>query len=84
VLRVKVALTVVLALTVKAQPAVPLQPAPLQPVKVEPVLAVAPRAMLVPLAMLALQVLPQSMAGGLGLEVTVPLPVLPVLVTVTV
>jgi len=53
--------------------------APLQPVKVEPVVGAAVSVVLVPLAKFALQVLPQLIP--LALEVTVPLP-LPLLVTV--
>jgi hypothetical protein len=58
---------------------VPLQPPPLQPVKVEPAVGAAVRVVLVPLAKFALQVLPQLIP--LALEVTVPLP-LPLLVIV--
>jgi hypothetical protein len=51
---------------------VPVQ-APLQPVKVKPLAGVALKATLVPPLKLALQVLPQAIP--LGLEATVPLPV---------
>jgi hypothetical protein len=80
VLVAKVAVRLLLASTTRVQLPVPLH-APLHPVKVEPEVGVAERARLVPLAMLALQVLPQS--TPLGLEATVPLP-LPALPTVTV
>jgi hypothetical protein len=73
-----VAVTLVAALTVTAQLAVPVH-APLQPVKVEPVAAAAVSVTLVPETTVALQVVPQLMPAGL--EVTVPLPV-PALVTV--
>ncbi len=76
---VKVAVTLFVPFTTKAQPPVPVQ-APVQPVKVEPAAGVAESATLVPLPMLALQVLPQLIA--LGLEVTVPDPV-PAFSTVT-
>jgi hypothetical protein len=78
-LRANVAVRLFAASMTTAQLPVPVQ-APPQPVKVEPVAAVALRARLVPLATLALQVLPQSMTAGL--EATVPLPV-PALPTVT-
>jgi hypothetical protein len=79
-LKVKAAVTLFAPSTTKAQLPVPVQ-APLQPEKVDPVAAVALRARLVPLAMLVLQALPQSMP--LGLDATAPIPV-PVLPTVTV
>ena len=62
---------------VATQLPVPLH-APLQPVKVDPVAAVAVSVTLVPAVTVVLQVLPQVMP--LGLEVTVPVPV-PLLVT---
>jgi hypothetical protein len=65
---------------VTVQVPVPVQ-APLQPVKVEPVDAVAVRVTLVPLVKVALQVAPQL--TPVGLEVTVPDPV-PLLVRVRV
>jgi hypothetical protein len=73
-----VAVTLLAASRTTAQPPVPVQ-APLQPVKVELVEAVALRPTLVPLGKLALQVAPQLIP--LGLEVTVPVPV-PALATV--
>ena len=80
-LRAKLAVRLALALTTSVQLPVPAQPAPLQPEKVEPAAGVALRAKLVPLAMLTLHVLPQSMP--LGLDTTVPLPA-PALLAVTV
>jgi len=80
VLTAKVAVRLLAASTTRVQLPVPVQ-APLQPENVEPVVGVAERARLVPQAMLALQVLPQSMAEGD--EATVPLPA-PTLPTVTV
>ena len=74
----KVAVTLRAALMVTLQVPVPVQ-APLQPVKVEPVVAAAVRVTLVPLVKLVLQVLPQVIP--LGDEVTVPDPV-PALVRV--
>ena len=76
---VKVAVTDCAAFMVTVQVPVPLQPPPLQPVKVEPPEGVAVSVTLVPLVKLALQVLPQLIPAGL--EVTVPVPV-PLLVTV--
>jgi hypothetical protein len=75
-LRAKVAVRLVLALTTRAQVPVPVQP-PLQPVKVEPVAAVALRARLVPLAALVLHVVPQLMPAGLEATVPLPAPALP-------
>ncbi len=73
-----VAVTLLAASSTTAHPPVPVQ-APLQPVKVEPVAAVALRPTLVPLVKLALQVAPQLIPAGL--EATVPVPV-PALATV--
>jgi hypothetical protein len=74
VLAVKLAVTLVVALTATAQFPVPAQ-APLQPVKVEPAAGAAERVTFVPPATFALQMLPQLIP--LGVEVTVPLPVPP-------
>src|SRR5215468_2375766 len=74
----KVAVTDCAADSETVQVPVPVQ-APLQPEKVEPLAAVAVRVTEVPLAKLALHVLPQLMPAGE--EVTVPLPE-PALVTV--
>jgi hypothetical protein len=68
-----VAVTLLAASRTTVQVPVPVQ-APLQPAKVKPVAGVALKAMLVPPVKLALQVAPQSIP--LGLEATVPLPVL--------
>src|SRR5207247_2109293 len=70
--RLKVAVTVVAAFRVTEQVAVPEQPPPLQPAKVEPVAGVAVRVTGVPLSKGAEQVAPHSTPRGL--EVTVPLP----------
>src|SRR5437879_5838642 len=70
---VKVAVTVVAAESVTVQVPVPAQPAPLQPVKVEPTAGAAVSVTAVPLAKLAAQVAPQVMPAGE--PVTVPLPV---------
>jgi hypothetical protein len=80
VLLANVAVRFLVPSTTKAQFPVPVQ-APLQPEKVEPEAGVAEKARLVPLATLALQVLPQLMA--LGLDEIVPVPV-PALAAVTV
>jgi hypothetical protein len=77
---VNVAVTERAWVIVTVQVPVPVQ-APLQPVKVEPVDAVAVRVTLVPLVKVALQVAPQL--TPVGLEVTVPDPV-PLLVRVMV
>src|SRR5688572_3777545 len=73
VLSVNVAVTVVAAVTVTAQVPVPLQPPPLQPVNVEPVVGVAIRVITVPWPTISLQSVPQLMPGGD--DVTVPTPV---------
>ena len=75
------AVTVVAALIVTVQVAVPEQPPPLQPVKVEPATGAAVKVTEVPLANAAAQVAPQEMPAGA--LVTVPLPA-PVLLTVSV
>src|SRR3989442_3828485 len=71
--RVKGAVTVVAAETVTTQVPVPLQPPPLQPVKVEPPAGVAVSVTAVPPVKLAEQVAPQLIPAGE--LVTVPLPV---------
>jgi hypothetical protein len=77
VLRAKVAVRLVLALTTRVQLPVPLQPPPLQPENVEPVAGVALKATLVPLATLVLHVVPQLMPAGLEATVPLPAPALP-------
>ena len=62
----------VAALSVTVQVPVPVQPPPLQPVKVEPAAGAAVKVMAVPLAYVAEQVAPQAMPAG-ALE-TVPVP----------
>jgi hypothetical protein len=77
----KLAVTVTDVLVAKVQGAVPVQPPPLHPVKVEPAEGVAARVTEVPAMYVLEQVLPQLIpAGELA---TVPAP-LPALVTVTV
>jgi hypothetical protein len=71
VVAVNVALTVVLLVKVRLQVAVPLQPPPLHPVKVEPVAGTAVRVTLVPAVTVAVQVLPHSIPAG---EDTDPVP----------
>src|SRR6267142_1996575 len=75
-----VAVTDVAALIVTVQVPVPVQPPPLQPVKVDPAAGVAVSVTAVPLANAAEQVAPQEMPTG-ALE-TVPVPA-PVLLTVS-
>src|SRR2546422_11272379 len=77
----KVAVTVVAAETVTVQDPVPVQPAPLQPMKTESALGVAVSVTTIPFAKLAAQVMPQAIP--LGLLVTAPLP-LPEFVTLSV
>jgi hypothetical protein len=64
VVAVNVALTVVLLVTVRLQVAVPLQPPPLHPVKVQPVAGTAVRVTLVGVVTVAVQVLPHSIPAG--------------------
>jgi hypothetical protein len=80
-LAVNVADTVVLLFTVTVQVAVPLQPPPLHPEKVEPVAGTALSVTLVPVVTVSVQVLPHRIPAG-ELE-TDPLPV-PARVTVSV
>jgi len=77
----KVAVTEVAALIVTVQGPVPVHPAPLQPVNVEPTAAAAVNVTAVPFVNDAEQVVPQEMPAGL--LVTVPLPA-PALETVSV
>src|SRR6266403_296346 len=76
----KVAVTEVAALMGAVQVPVPVQPPPLQPVKVEPAAGVAVSVTAVPLVNEKAQVAPQEMPAGA--LVTVPLPA-PVLLTVS-
>jgi hypothetical protein len=77
----KLAVTVTDVLPAKVQGAVPAQPPPLQPVKIEPAAGVAARVTEVPAGYVAEQAVPQLIpAGELA---TVPAP-LPALLTVTV
>src|SRR5207249_2771397 len=69
---VKIAVTACAALSVTVQVAVPVQPPPLQPEKVEPATGAAVKVTEVPLAYAAAQVVPQAMPAGA--LVTVPLP----------
>jgi hypothetical protein len=78
---VNVAVMLMAPVTVTVQSPVPEHPAPLQPVKVEPMAEKAVRVTLVPSGKLALQVMPQVIPPGR--EPTVPTPV-PLLVTVRV
>jgi hypothetical protein len=70
---VKVAVTLVFAVRVKVQVAVPLQ-APDQPAKVEPEAGEAVRVTGVPLVKLALHVVPQLMPAGVLVTVPPPVP----------
>ena len=70
---VKVAVTAVGAISVTLQVPVPLQPPPVQPVKVEPTVGVAVSVIVVPWLNVAEHVAPQLMPAGD--EVTVPAPV---------
>jgi hypothetical protein len=79
--RANVAVTAWAALMVTAQVPVPVQPPPLQPVKVDPAAGVAVKVTAVPLAKAAEQVAPQEMPAG-ALE-TVPVPA-PAFVTASV
>ena len=68
----KIAVTVVAAESVTVQVPAPVQPPPLQPLKVEPAAGAAVSVTAVPLVKLAAQVAPQLMPAGE--LVTVPLP----------
>ncbi len=74
-LALNVAVTDRAAVIDTVQVPVPVQ-APLQPAKLEPLAAEAVRVTEVPLAKLALQVLPQLMPAGVELTVPVPVPAL--------
>src|SRR5262245_65687593 len=60
----KVAVTVVAADSITLQVPVPVQPPPLHPVKVEPVASEAVNVTTVPLAKLAVQLVPQVIPAG--------------------
>ena len=79
VFNAKFAVTLFAASTVTTQEPVPVQPLPLQQVKVEPAFAAAANVTTVPLLKFVEQVAPQLMPAGV--LVTVPLPV-PVLLTI--
>jgi hypothetical protein len=70
----KLALTVVVLVKVTVQAPVPMQPPPLQPLKVEPGAGVAVRVTVVPLEKLAEQLVPQVIPGGEVVTVPLPLP----------
>src|SRR5262245_6833507 len=72
----KVAVTDCAALTVTVQVPVPVQPPPLQPVKLEPAAGVAVRVTAVPLANEAEHVAPHVMPAGALVMVPLPAPVL--------
>src|SRR5437879_13711371 len=71
---VKIAVTVCAAFTVTVQVAVPEQPPPLQPEKVEPAAGAAVKVTAVPLANAAAQVAPQATPAGELVTVPVPAP----------
>src|SRR5438034_394155 len=73
---VKIAVTACAALSVTVQVAVPVQPPPLQPVKVEPTAGAAVKVTAVPLANAAAQVVPQAMPAGALVMVPLPTPAL--------
>ena len=70
----KVAVTVVAAVSVTVQDPVPLHPPPLQPPKAELALGAAVSVTTVPLAKLAAQVVPQLIPAGLLVTVPEPAP----------
>jgi len=74
--RAKVAVTEVAALTVTVQVAVPEQPPPLQPVKVEPAAGAAVKVTAVPVVKEVEHVAPQEIPEGALVTVPVPLPAL--------
>jgi hypothetical protein len=71
---VNVAVTLWATLMVTVQVPVPVQPPPLQPVKVEPAAGAAVRVTIVPIENEAEQVVPQEMPAGLLVTVPPPLP----------
>src|SRR6267142_2525624 len=71
---VNVAVTLWATLMVTVQVPVPVQPPPLQPVKVEPATGAAVRVTIVPIENEAEQVAPQEMPAGLLVTVPPPLP----------
>src|SRR5882724_3373225 len=71
---VNVAVTLWATLMVTVQVPVPVQPPPLQPVKVEPATGAAVRVTIVPIENEAEQVAPQEMPAGLLVTVPLPLP----------
>jgi len=71
---VKVAVTVWSAFITTVHEPVPLHPAPLQPVKVEPPVGAAVSTTVLPIAKSAAQVVPQEMPPGLLVTVPVPVP----------
>src|SRR5580704_16935329 len=70
----KLAVTVVSALSVRAQPSMPLHPPPDQPAKVEPPAAAALNVICVPVSKLAVQVGPQLIPDGVLVTVPAPAP----------
>src|SRR5437773_6450261 len=74
--RAKVAVTVCAAFTVTVQVAVPEQPPPLQPAKVEPATGAAVKVTEVPLANAAAQVAPHATPAGALVTLPVPAPAL--------
>ena len=70
----KVAVTVVAAVSVTVHVAVPEHPPPLQPVKAEPAAGLAVRVTALPLVKLAEQLVPQLIPAGALVTVPEPLP----------
>jgi hypothetical protein len=72
--RIKLAVTLSAEFIVTVQVPVPLQPPPLQPENVEPVVGLADNVTTVPKAKLALQVAPQLTPAGVLVTVPAPVP----------